>query len=341
MTAQYFLAQMANHRNALPVNDTLYLVLDELLTMVGTGVVSFGAPSGAANTCGLYQGAPLAPVLWGAHVNFKPHDSPSFVHELTHARCILCFQADMVNYAPGGVNTAANPPQYGTGNPPGAPPNTVAMLGPSMIERRQGWYRAHCKVYLDTNLQHLDAWADVTDFTMATPFMAAQKKAEIKRLTAHVANQADMDRLAQLQGELPRFGQVQKSRKFWKAKAINRQRVAGEVAHKKAYIKGRCDYGINGMGGLGDTHYEYDTVVNQMLYQMYLWGFRQTPAVVLSQLQLNQHIQNRTVPAAYLYQLIATLALDAHQRRMGNQQIANGAPAAIAAPAVVNNVGNP
>lgn len=343
MAAQDFLNQLQYAANALGGADTLGLILNELLAMTNTGVVSFGQPSAAANTVGLYKDAPVPPggvapigpaakVLWGAHVNFKPFDVPSFVHELTHARCVLCYQADMVNYAPGGVNLVV--PVFGLGPPPGAPADTVAMVGDSQIARRQGWYRAHCKAHLDTNLMHLRAWADVTDFTPPIQFMDANMKAELKRLTAGVATLEEAARLQNLQADQNFYGLVMKSRKTFGAKAVNNQRLNAEKARKRAYIVERCNYGINGMGGLGDTHFEYDTVVNQMLYQMYLWGFRSVPAPVFTVVQLQQRIAAGTVPGEYLYHLVSTLAREAHLRRMAAAGIANGAPPVIDMPAI-------
>ncbi len=345
MTAQLFLGQLRSVADSLPANDSLGDVLTELLAMVNGGTVSFTQNRAAANTLMLYK-APAGPapapgpgpapaparVLWGAHVTFKEKDVPSFVHELTHARVGLAYQADMINYAPGGTNIALE--AFGGGAPPGAPADTVALLPASQIARRQGWYRAHCQQYLDENLRRISQWADVCDFTAPTPFMDARMKAETKRLTANPGDAAGMQRLAQLQADAPLYGYVMKSGKWRGADAINRTRLDDERQRKKDWIKERTNYGINGMGGLGDTHFEYDTVVNQMLYQMYLWGFRQTPAPVLAPAALQNHTNAGTVPAQFLYTLIAALATEAHQRRMAAGAIGRGAAAAINAPAV-------
>jgi len=64
----------------------LRLVLDELLEMVDSGVVSFVQTRAAGNTCALYRAQqaalnqPQNPQLqlWGAHVNFKENDLPSW-----------------------------------------------------------------------------------------------------------------------------------------------------------------------------------------------------------------------------------------------------------------------
>ena len=208
------------------------------------------------------------------------------------------------------------------------------MVADSQIARRRGWYRAHCKQHLDQNLMNLRAWADVTDFTAAVPFMTQAMKNETKRLTADPVDVAGMNRLQTLQQEATLYGLVMKSRKTFGAKNVNRQRMEAEKLRKRDYIKERVNYGINGMGGLGDTHFEYDTVVNQMLYQMYLWGFRPTTPHAFTVIELQQRIAAGTVPATYLYELIGTLAREAHDRRVNADEIVDGAPPVIDAPAV-------
>jgi hypothetical protein len=251
---------------------------------------------------------------------------------------MLCYQADVVNYAPGGQNAVV--PQYSESPLPGAPEGTFPLVEASANARRIGWYRPHCKVYLDTNLRNLGDWPDVTDFTAAKPYMKPEDKAKIKRLNANLTSKADVDRVTHFEQVQKHYGRVMKSRQPDGAKAENLKRVDAEKTRKSNWLKERCNYGINGMYGLGDSHFEYDTVINQMLYQMYLWGFRKKRPLQFSQLQLNQHVQDRTVPAEYLYDLIATLALDAHQRRVANAQIADGTNSPISRPPVMNNVVN-
>ena len=91
------------------------------------------------------------------------------------------------------------------------------------------------------------------------------------------------------------------------------------------------------MNGLGDTHNEYDTVVNQMLFQMHLWGFRADRVSPLTLTQQDQHVRDGTLPAMYLYDLIAQLAHEAHHRRMVAGGIVDGAAPTIMAPAAVIN----
>jgi len=103
MGAPEFLKEMKSASDTMPPTARMRLVLDELLKMVKDDNISFLETPGSANTVGLYK----AGLLWGVNVTFKANDLPSFIHELTHARCILCYQAETVNYAPGGINGVA------------------------------------------------------------------------------------------------------------------------------------------------------------------------------------------------------------------------------------------
>lgn len=332
MAQDVFLDRMRQISRALPPTARVRLVLDELVAMVDGGTISFVETQGAANTMGLYK----AGALWGAHVNFKANEFPSFVHELTHARCILCYAADTINYAPG---IAINIPlAFGNAPPPGAPRDTLGLTEQCQNNRRNAWKRNHAKLFLDTNLGNLRAWAEVTDFTVPDPFMSATDKATIKQTTKAMnkGNADAMKRYGQLNIEAQLRGQVQKSGKWRGADAINAQRLLDEKNRKKAFVLERINYGLNGMSGLGDTHNEYDTVVNQMLLQMYLWGFRVAPALpALTLDQKAQHVQNNSLPAGYLYDMVSRLAEEAHLRRMAAQGIREGAAPTVTAPVVV------
>ncbi|WP_315983651.1 hypothetical protein [Aliamphritea spongicola] len=113
MTAQALLQRMDRIKQAVPLRSALYRVMDELYGMANSTAysVTFTAANNP-NTVPVYSAEGYAGYsedsgheLVGAHVTFKD-DLPSFVHELTHARCIQCYKSETVNYAPSGPNTA-------------------------------------------------------------------------------------------------------------------------------------------------------------------------------------------------------------------------------------------
>lgn len=331
MPEQAYLDQMSNVANALPPTARLRMVLDELLTFNDTGVVYFREDRFGANTASVYRGGRLV----GARLQFKTGDVPSFVHELTHARCIMVYDAETINYLPGGNNAVQ--PQFSNGALPGAPADTRFLTNSEAV--RRAWERDHCKTFLDTNLQNLQAWANITDYSSPDPFMTAQEKQEFKQTTAtmNAGDQTAFVRFNELDAGNKLRGVVQKSRKWWGADRINAQRIQAEKKRKKDWIDERITYGLNGMSGLGNTHNEYDTVVNQMFYQMHMWGFRAYGLVPLTLLQIAAHARAKSLPAGYLYDQIGRLAEEAHLRRVAASAIRRGANPVITTPATIIN----
>jgi hypothetical protein len=316
-----YLAKLAVDARALPNSDVMGQVLSELLEIVATGRVSFHPAIGAANSAPLYKraknadGTEAAPTFWGAFVQCTDNAIASFVHELTHASCLLSYKAEMINYAPGGVNVVQV--QVGHTPPPGCAEDLRGLTEDCQKARRAGWKRKQCGALLTLNLRRLEAWAKLCNFTTLTPFESAAAKAQHKDLTKKMSG-GDMQAwtaLTLLQTAQKDAGKVIQSRKYFGGKAINKTRLDEESARKRAYILDRCAYGLVGQGGQGDPHFEYDTVVNQMLYQMYLWGFREAHATILSDQQLRTHAMASTVPATHLYSLIAAMADEARLRR--------------------------
>jgi hypothetical protein len=98
--------------------------------------------------------------------------------------------------------------------------------------------------------------------------MSVDEKKRLKELKGN----GDI-RLLDFLEDMNERGLVVKSNKFLKASEINKTQINMELTRRKNWIKDRINYGLNGMSGLGDVHFEYDTVVNQMLTQMHLWGY--------------------------------------------------------------------
>ncbi len=331
MGAPEFLKEMKSASDTMPPTARMRLVLDELLKMVKDDNISFLETPGSANTVGLYK----AGLLWGVNVTFKANDLPSFIHELTHARCILCYQAETVNYAPGGINGVAE--AFMPGGPPGAPTGTVCLTTQSQTDRRNAWKRPHCKVFLDTNLNNLKVWAEAADYSVPDPFMSVKEKKEMKDQTKAMnkGNMQAMTKVGELELQAKLLGQVQKSNKWKGSKGINDDRIEAEKTRKSNWIVERITYGMNGMSGMGDTHNEYDTVVNQMMFQMFKWGFRLSRDRLLTQGELAQHFKDKSIPADYLYDRISKLAEEAHLRRMNAGGIIGGKAPTIMAPATI------
>jgi hypothetical protein len=318
---------------ALSSNSRLNLVLKELLAMVDAQEIHFKSTPGSANTVALYDKA--AKTLWGALVPYKDGDLPSFVHELTHARCVLCYQADTVNYAP--RKEIDVPEEFMSGAPSGAPPNTVSLTPDCQVKRRKAWEVPKNKTLLDTNLNNLRAWVEVTDFSSDDPFMSAQNKKAIKTATKQMnkGNMEAMKKSWQLNKDAEFRGQVQQSKTWRGSGDINKGRLDTEKQRKKDFILDRINYGLNGMSGIGNTHNEYDTVVNQMLFQMHAWGFRKEVHPTLTMIELAELTKTATVPVDFLYDQISRLAHDAYKRRKAAAGL--GGPPVIVAPMTLIN----
>jgi hypothetical protein len=324
-----YLEQLRVAKNMVPPTDTLGRVLTELLTLSANNKTFFNMTVGSANCVGLYKaGAP-----WGALVNFKTGNMPSFVHELTHASCFASYQKDLINYDPGHAN--AVPYAFTNAAIPNTPADTRACM--NEVERRRGWYTAESSDFLTKNLNNLDAWADVTDFKAPLPWLDAQKAKQMALLEKNIAKGrgtvADMNRLQSMQSDNAAYGVLIAPKK----KSQQALALETEANRKRDYIKERIAYGKNGQGGMGDVSYEYDTVVNQMLYQMFMWGFRPPARINPPLAMLAGLIEERKVPAQYLYGLIEDLAQDAYTRRAAAAQIAAGAAPTVRAPLRVIN----
>ena len=298
MTAQALLQRMDRIKQAVPLRSALYLVMNELHGMANSDAYSVTyTAANNPNTVPVYSAEGYSGYsedsgheLIGAHVTFKD-DLPSFVHELTHARCIQCYKSETVNYAPSGPNMAVT--TFGKGAMPGAPAHTVSLVAESIIARRKAWYRQDYKRILEGNLTRLKAIADVEDYEETeNKYMSREQKRQLKAAPASVEQMNEQQTLAH---EMQYQGRVQKTLRTWKAATANEARLQTEAARKKSWILERINYGKNGMGGLGDVHFEYDTVVNQMLVQMHAWGFD---------------------AESDLFSAVATLAQEAHERRM-------------------------
>lgn len=298
MTAQALIQRMQQIQNTTPVTETLSRVMDELVTMTATAGFSVTyTEANNPNTVPVYSAegysgysADTGHQLVGAHVTFKD-DFPSFVHELTHARCIQCYKSETVNYAPTGTNS--KPLIFGQGAMPGAPVNTVSLKAESIIARRKAWYRSDYQSVLEGNLARLKLIAEGADYADNDhDYMTRQQKRDLKATPTSVEQMNSQQKLAH---EMQYQGRVAKTLRTWKAATENTRRLTTEAERKKRWILERINYGKNGMGGLGDVHFEYDTVVNQMLVQMYGWGFAADHD---------------------LFTAVATLAEETHQRRV-------------------------
>lgn len=330
MPSPVMLEQLKYVAGALAPTDTLGAILRELIA-VAQNNCSFRQSGGSANTVALYKNG----ALWGQHVNFKPDDLPSFVHELTHASCLRSYQSDFINYMP--PNTGGRPALDLTtaGAIPGAPADTQACKNETL--RRQAVYNAGNKTFLELCLRNLEAWVNVAKLSTPNPFMSkqdAKKLAEAqKQSTKKGATLDDFNKLVKIQGDNSFFGRLVPEKK----KSLQETKIAAEEQRKKDYLKERIAYGLNGMSGLGDVHFEYDTVVNQMLFQMYMWGFRPQSRWKPSLLVLAEEVRSSTVPGFQVYALIEDLAKEAYDRRTAAAQIANGAAPPITAPVVMIN----
>ncbi|WP_261845177.1 hypothetical protein [Aliamphritea ceti] len=298
MTAQTLLQRMNRIKQAVPLRSALYQVMNELHAMANSDAysVTFTAANNP-NTVPVFSAAGYSGYsadtgnkLIGAHVTFKD-DLPSFVHELTHARCIQCYKSEAVNYAQSRPNTAAM--TFGMGAMPGAPAHTVSLVAESIIARRTAWYRQDYKLVLEGNLTRLKAIAETEDYEETeNKFMTRVQKQQLKAAPTSVEQMNEQQTLAQ---EMQYQGRVQKTLRTWKPATENQLRLRTEAERKKSWILERINYGKNGMGGLGDVHFEYDTVVNQMLVQMHAWGFD---------------------AESDLFTAVSTLAQETHERRM-------------------------
>lgn len=205
--------------------------------------------------------------LIGAHVTYRKNDMPNFIHEMTHASVLKSYQCDLINYYCGTTNTV--PLEYGSTKIDGSYDNTVSALGVSLISRRKAWYRSDCERTLQGNLQGLMRVAESGNYVQSPePYMSVDEKKRLKELKGN----GDI-RLLDFLEDMNERGLVVKSNKFLKASEINKTQIYMELTRRKNWIKDRINYGLNGMSGLGDVHFEYDTVVNQMLTQMHLWGY--------------------------------------------------------------------
>lgn len=290
MVANQKISEIEKIMATLVPSSALRNVLGELTSMFRRESfhLSFSLTNGTANTMPVYSASEHA--LVGAHVSFRD-DLPNFVHEMTHARVLECYRSDMVNYyCP---DNSLIPLEFGSSPIPGAPANTVSLLEMSLNNRRRARYRTNCKTVLEGNLHRLREIAQVADYS-ETPntFMSPEQK---KILKAPIRTQEELDRHTSVSSMMAAVGLVQKSRKFIGSARINAERLDGEQERKKTWILERINYGLNGMGGLGDVHFEYDTVVNQMLVQMHLWGYKESHD---------------------LFRAIANLAEEAHERRI-------------------------
>mgnify|MGYP000197501545 CR=1 FL=1 len=300
MTAQALLQRMDRIKQAAPLRSALYRVMDELHSMANNALysVTFTAANNP-NTVPVYSAAGYAGYsedsgheLVGAHVTFKD-DLPSFVHELTHARCIQCYKSETVNYAPSGPNAAVM--TFGQGAMPGAPAHTVSLVAESIIARRKAWYRQDYKLILEGNLTRLKAIAEVEDYEdTENKFMSREQKRQLKAAPTSVEQ---MDEQQSLAHEMQYQGRVAKTLRTWKPGTENTRRLQTEAERKKRWILERINYGKNGMGGLGDVHFEYDTVVNQMLVQMHAWGFDDDSDLFVAVSALAQETHERRMSA--------------------------------------------
>lgn len=325
-------------------DSTIGLILNEMLQDVDAGRVFFRPGNNMPYTLGLYANGTLPATH--AYVAFKEADLPSFLHELTHARCVFCYQKESINYAPGGANAVV--PAYAN-VPNGSAPNFGAAVRPpglgtmsNATEYRAGWHRDRYADLYRKNLKNLESWVPLVDFTPPDPFMSPAMKREMKELDKK-ADKAkakgrqtlpqDDARFSELYYEQMKTGVVQKSRKTFGAKAINAQRTRDERERKRQIINERIAY------GLLNLHNEYDTVVNQMLYLMHLWGFKWTVADQLDLQEVHNHCTNKTVPGSHLFKLIDTLAREAYNRRLAAdpQSVLDGAAPEVQAPTVLIN----
>ncbi|ELR67250.1 hypothetical protein C942_02759 [Photobacterium marinum] len=289
MTVSTKINEIESIAASLSSDSTLKKVLTELSGMYRRGDfrLSFSLTNGTANTMPLYSADDRK--LVGAHVSFRD-DLPNLIHEMTHARVLECYRSDLVNYYCPDNNPIAL--EFGKGSVPGAPIDTVSLIDTSLNNRRRARYRTNCKTTLEGNLNWLARVAESVDYSETNhKFMSAENK---RLLKMPMQTEEDMKRHCSLNAMMMASGFVQKSRKFMKANRINADRLGQEQGRKKSWIKERINYGMNGMGGLGDVHFEYDTVVNQMLLQMHLWGYEESHE---------------------LFAAIGKLAQEAHERR--------------------------
>lgn len=300
MTAQALLQRMDRIKQVVPLRSALYRVMDELYGMANSTdySVTFTAANNP-NTVPVYSAEGYTGYsedsghqLVGAHVTFKD-DLPSFVHELTHARCIQCYKSETVNYAPSGPNTAVM--TFGKGAMPGAPAHTVSLVAESIMARRKAWYRQDYKLILEGNLTRLKAIAEVEDYEdTENKFMTREQKRQLKATPTSIEQMNDQQSLAH---EMQYQGRVAKTLRTWKPGTENTRRLQTEAERKKRWILERINYGKNGMGGLGDVHFEYDTVVNQMLVQMHAWGFDDDSDLFVAASALAQETHERRMSA--------------------------------------------
>jgi hypothetical protein len=329
MPATPYLNQLRVMKDLVPGTDILGEVLTELLAVSANNKTFFNITTGSANCVGLYK----AGTPWGALINFKAGNIPSFVHELTHASCFESFKSDLINYSPKKANTVAY--TFTNNSIPHTPNDTRACTNEPA--RRAGWHDLESGKFLTLNLNNLEAWADVTDFSAPLPWLDAMKVKEMSALEKTIKKGrgtiADMNKLQSMQADNQSFGVLVSPKK----KKDRAAALQAEADRKRAYIKERINYGRIGMSGMGDVHFEYDTVVNQMLCQMFMWGFRPSAPLAPSLPVLAAQVQSSAVPAGYFYGQLAIMARDAYARRRAALQIAAGTAPVVTAPARVIN----
>lgn len=308
-----YLRTMEKARDSLPPHDQLRDILAELLDVARSGQVFFNEVAAMANATPLYRPGPAAAAppaaaayqAWGAVVFFRKGNLPNFVHELTHAACIISYKAEATNYASGHANAVALALRDRAPAIAGVPDD--ARMSSNAEQRMIGWIDHDAAAFLELNLVNLAQWVDVTNFRAPTSWLdkvyvnqleSLQKK---KRRTVD-----DQRRLDALQQKIEQRGLLipRSSRK-----AERDRQVAQEAARRAAFMHDRIMYGRQMIS------VEYDTVVNQMLMQMFLWGLRPQEDPVFERWQLVQRVRERTVPAQHLYALVRSLAHEAHWRR--------------------------
>jgi hypothetical protein len=310
-----YLLTMEKARDSLPPHDPLRDILVELLDLARSGRVFFNEVQATANATPLYRPGPTAPAppapprpedyqSWGAVVFFKKGNLPNFVHELTHACCIVSYKAEATNYLSGHGNRLALQLRDHAPAIAGVPDD--ARMASNAEQRMIGWIDQDAAVFLDTNLVNLAQWVDVTNHRAAAAWL---DKAFVKQLDGlekkkkkSVDEQKKLDALRQKIEQrgllVPKSGKSEKDRQ-----------LVAEADRRKAFLHDRIVYGRQMI------HVEYDTVVNQMLMQMFLWGLRPLEDPVYERWQLLERVRDRSIPAQYLYNLVLTLAAEAYRRR--------------------------
>jgi len=207
-------------------------------------------------------------LLIGAHVSYKD-DLPNFFHEMTHAKVLESYDSDLLNYyCPTPCIIA---PEFGSGPIVGAPVNTVSLTESNQGNRRRALYNNHNKTILESNLISLKNIVNKADFSNTDNiFMSPENKHLLK---APLTTPLDMEKYSSTFNAMQSKGLIQASNKFMKKKSINKINLVAEQLRKKTWVEERINYAFCGMGGLGDVHFEYDTVINQILLQVYLWGY--------------------------------------------------------------------